>query len=146
MQFAGEWLLHADGVPRPMIRAEVIGADGNRYPALFLIDTGADQSVFSADFFQLLGFPVVAMPPGSTFSGIGGASDFTEADTILELTATDGSKLPIHGKYAAFTDPAAATFSILGRDILDLFDLIVSRQRDEIWLLRQEHYYQILKQ
>jgi hypothetical protein len=86
------------------------------------------------------------MPAGSTFVGVGGQSAFTEVDTVLELEAIDGSPLQVRGKYTAFTDPAATTYCILGRDVLNLFDLIVSLKRNEIWLLWQEHYYQILKQ
>ena len=44
---------------------------------------------------------------------------------------------------AAFTDPAAADLSILGRDVLDHFDVIVSRRRNEVLLLATNHRYQI---
>lgn len=144
MEFAGNWILHGDGVTRPMIRVDVFGADGNRYGGDFLIDTGADQTVFNAIYFQRLGFSIIPMPPGSTFVGIGGESEITEAHTTLEFTAVDGATIHVRGKYAAFTDPAATAYNILGRDVLDHFDVIVSRRRDQVRLLGGNHYYQIL--
>jgi len=41
------------------------------------------------------------------------------------------------------TDAAATDFSVLGRDVLDNFDLIVSRRRQEICLLAGNHGYRI---
>ena len=48
MRIDGEWHLCADGVPRPVIRAEVLAGSGTWVPARFLLDTGADSTVFSA--------------------------------------------------------------------------------------------------
>jgi hypothetical protein len=84
------------------------------------------------------------MSPSSTFVGIGGESAFTEVHTSLELVAVDGTKIQVRGNYAAFTDPAATDYNILGRDVLDHFDVIISRRRDQVRLLAGNHYYSIL--
>ena len=44
--------------------------------------------------------------------------------------------------YAAFTDPSATDLSILGRDILNWFDLILGRQRKEVLLLATNGFAQ----
>ena len=75
--------------------------------------------------------------------GIGGASDFVLIPTEVEFTGDDGQVVRVRGDFAAFTDPAATDFSVLGRDVLENFDLIVSRRKDEIWLLRGTHRYRV---
>ena len=50
----------------------------------------------------------------------------------------------IHGVYAAFTDPNTTDMSILGRDVLDNFDVIVSKPRNEVLLLSQNHQYRVV--
>jgi len=54
MQLNGLWLLCADGVVRPVIRGEALAGDGAWIQTLFLIDTGADRTVFSANIFTAL--------------------------------------------------------------------------------------------
>jgi hypothetical protein len=41
----------------------------------------------------------------------------------------------VQGQFAAFTDPAASDLSVLGRDVLDHFDLIVSKRRNDVLIL-----------
>jgi hypothetical protein len=49
MRIDGEWLLCDDSVLRPVIRGEILESDGTWHPvADFLVDTGADRTVFSA--------------------------------------------------------------------------------------------------
>ena len=60
-------------------------------------------------------------------------------NTVVELPRADGDPARVRGKFAAFTDPAATDLSILGRDVLDLFDVIVSRRRNEVLLVTGNH-------
>jgi hypothetical protein len=76
-------------------------------------------------------------------AGVGGGQASVLVRTTLTLYADDGSPARIQGEFAAFTDPAAADLSILGRDVLDHFDLVVSRRRNEVLLLVTNHWYQI---
>ena len=50
----------------------------------------------------------------------------------------------VAGQFAAFTYPNASDMSILGRDVLNVFDVIVSRRRNEVVLLAEHHRYQIV--
>lgn len=56
MRIDGEWLLFDDGVTRPVIRGLVLTGDGSWLAAEFLVDTGADRTVFSAATLSKLGF------------------------------------------------------------------------------------------
>lgn len=47
------------------------------------------------------------------------------------------------GTFAGLLDPTASDSDILGRDVLGIFDVIVSRPRDQVLLLHPPHAYQI---
>jgi hypothetical protein len=142
MRIAGVWLSCDDNAVRPVVRVNVHGA-GVAASEFFLIDTGADQTVLSPFVFAKLGLPTVAAPAGLLLTGVGGSQQFVVVETVLEFTAEDGSPARIRGQYPAFTDAAAMDISILGRDILDHFDLIVSKRKDELYLLATNHGYRI---
>jgi hypothetical protein len=74
---------------------------------------------------------------------VGSRPAFVTVRTTLTLYADDGSPARFQGDFAAFTDPAAADMSVLGREILDHFDLIVSRRRNEVLLLATNHDYRV---
>ena len=48
MRIDGEWLLFDDDILRPVIRGEILTEAGAWQQAEFLVDTGADRTVFSA--------------------------------------------------------------------------------------------------
>ncbi len=71
MLVTGEWQLRDDGVMRPIVRAKVLGVAGNLVPENFLIDSGADRTVFSATLLARMRnrsvpflFGIQAMVPG----------------------------------------------------------------------------------
>jgi hypothetical protein len=109
---------------------------------MFLIDTGADRTVFSAGFAGALHLPAQPAPSGLGLQGVGGGSPHVVVNTAVQFSRDDGGSVRMQGNFAAFTDPAATDMSILGRDILDHFDLIVSRRRNEVLLLAGNHQYQ----
>ena len=49
----------------------------------------------------------------------------------------------IRGEFAAFTDPTVTDLSILGRDVLNHFDVILSRRRNEVLLFAPNHQYRV---
>ena len=57
MLFRGEWLLCDDGIVRPIIRGEILGSDGSWCAAEFVVDTGADRTVLSANILDGLDLP-----------------------------------------------------------------------------------------
>jgi hypothetical protein len=61
----------------------------------------------------------------------------------MEFTRDDGGPVRVRGEFAGFTNPTATDLSVLGRDLLDNFDLIISRRRNEILLLAPKHQYRI---
>jgi hypothetical protein len=130
-----------NGVTHPILRAFAEAADGTLIKEDFLIDTGADRTVFSTGLLDKLNLRSIPCIPGIALSGIGGHSSFVQLETVLHFTREDGAPAKIRGQFAAFTDPGASDISILGRDVLNHFDLILSRPRSEIFFLSGNHRY-----
>jgi hypothetical protein len=143
MRIVGAWRTCDDGVARPLLRGVLFTAQGQPLTEWFLIDTGLDQTVFSGVTCFRLGIPARVPGQGYRLMGIGGATDFVLITTEVEFTRDDGQVVRVRGDFAALTDPAATDFSVLGRDVLDNFDLIVSRHKDEILLLTGTHRYRV---
>jgi hypothetical protein len=144
MVITGEWIRRDDGKTRPIIEVEVSGANGTLFHEQFLVDTGSDRTVLSAPLLgrlQIVGNPA---PPGISLQGIGGSSPHVSVTAVLELTREDGSAIRVRGEFAAFTDPTTTDLSILGRDVLDNFDVITSRRRNAVLLLAGNHQYQVV--
>jgi predicted aspartyl protease len=73
MRIDGEWLLCDDGIRRPVIRGEILTGNGDWQRAEFLVDTGADRTVFSAATLVMLGLqPLVAQ---DRIGGLGGVAE-----------------------------------------------------------------------
>jgi hypothetical protein len=141
MQINGEWYLCDDGRVRPILRGEVEAAEGSWVKVPFLVDTGADCTVFSADILAALGFPI----PTAThqIGGVGGLASSVTLATAIRLTTTDGGKVLFRGQFTAVTGVSFLDISVLGRDITNLFALIVDRSGDRICLLRPPCRYTI---
>jgi hypothetical protein len=142
MRILGKWDLCEDDVVRPMLFLDVI--NGARTEDWFLIDTGADRTVLSAGLLKQLGAPQASAPLGFALAGIGGPRAFVQVQITLNLRRSDGGVAVIEGSFAAFTDEEATDFSILGRDVLDHMDLILSRRRNEVILIAPPTRYEIL--
>jgi hypothetical protein len=143
MVIAGEWRLCDDGVTRPVLGGKVLAADGPFHAEFFLVDSCADRTVFSAALLHKLQFSRGQPDPAATLQGIGGQRAFVLVNTVVEFTKEDGGPVRVRGEYAAFTDPAATDLSILGRDVLNLFDIIVSKRRQEVLLVAGNHRYRV---
>lgn len=141
MLLSGVWLLCPDGVVRPIIEGEIAAADGSWVKAPFLIDTGADATVFSANSWLTLGRSPVQVR--QHISGVGGDAGSVALDTTIRFTRDGGVKVTFRGQFAAVTEPDALDMSVLGRDITNLFAVLVDRPSDVICLLGQQHGYRI---
>jgi hypothetical protein len=53
------------------------------------------------------------------------------------------TSITVNGPYLASTDPHAMDISLLGRDILANFDVILSRLKNEVLLLAGNHGYSV---
>jgi Aspartyl protease len=143
MRIVGEWRYCDDGATRPVIHVKVQDVDGVNHSGRFLVDSGADRTVFSAYLLNELGFPTTPTTQDFVLEGIGGGSDFVVMRTVVELTDDRGGPARIRGEFAAFTDSSTTDLSILGRDVLNCFDLILSYPSKEVLLLAKNHYYRV---
>lgn len=60
---------------------------------------------------------------------------------------SDGVTRPLidgRGEFLGLTDPAASDLCVLGRDVTDNFDLILSRRRGDVILLAPTHEYRVI--
>jgi hypothetical protein len=61
----------------------------------------------------------------------------------IQLTHEDAGNVVFRGQYAAVTELEALDINVLGRDITDVFAVIVDRLHDVVCLLGQRHRYSI---
>ncbi len=142
MQLVGEWFPSDDGVYRPTILADVVLADRTAYDVRFVVDTAADCSVLSADL--LPGLPPLAAPPKDlALAGVGGRAPFGMLKSALEFQRPGLAPVTVRGEFAVFTEAGALDTRVLGRDVLDHFEVIVSRRRNEVVLLAGAHRYAV---
>jgi hypothetical protein len=142
MQVTGEWYLCDDGTERPVIRGAVQTIDGSWEPMLFLVDTGAGRTVLSGDTLAALRCP--HLPTQDRLGGLGGLIRPVTVDTTIGLPSADGGRVTFHGQFAAVTDLETLDMSVLGRDITELFAVIVDRPSDCVCLVGQRHRYSIV--
>jgi hypothetical protein len=71
MRINGEWLLFDDGVVRPVIRGEILDGHDLLTAAEFLVDSGADRTVFSAPVLRAL-----HLQPITTQEDVGGLGEW----------------------------------------------------------------------
>jgi predicted aspartyl protease len=139
MRFDGEWLDCDDGIIRPVMRAEILTASGNWRAVEFLVDTGADRTVISANVLEMLKLKTTATP--DRIGGVGGLVDSVNVNTQIRLTRDDKERVVFRGSYAACIDQEALDMSVLGRDILDLFAVIVDRRGVVVAIVGGKHRY-----
>jgi hypothetical protein len=141
MRFNGEWFECDDGIVRPIIRAEVLSRDRLWTAADLLVDTGADRTVLSADLLKVLSLETSR--PQHQIGGIGGLIESVTVTTHIRLTRDDGQGVTFHGSYAGCTRYDALDMSVVGRDILEMFSVIVDRPADVVAILGGNHYYSL---
>ena len=143
MRIEGMWFLCNDGVVRPVIHGEILASDHSWVKVAFLVDSGTDRTVFSADKLADLHLHPIESP--DRLSGVGGSADSVVVATQIRFKNDEDGKAVFNGQFAGFTSQESLDMSVLGRDILNMFSLIVDRQGDTIYLLGQQHRYTIEK-
>lgn len=141
MRIDGLWLPDEAGVMRPAVFG-LIEISGREYPAHFLVDTGADQTVLGSDFAERLQSQTVSLPAARLVSAGGNVAGFFATATAV-FVDDSGRKMSFSLTCAVLTDPAQANTHLLGRDVLDYFALICDREREIVTLLRSPHVYVI---
>ena len=140
MLIRGQWTQCDDGIVRPVIAGEVLAAEGSWLPVEMLVDVGADRSVFTAGVLATLALPHL---PAPQLGCVGGAASTVAIGTHLRLSLGGGSTVTLQGSFAGFTTAEALDMNILGRDIMNLFAVIVDRPGDVVCLIGKGHRYAI---
>lgn len=143
MRIDGSWLICDDGVLRPIIVADAKRSDGTWLEIRMLVDTGADRTVLSADILESLKIP--GDQPKENLAGVGGTVSSVIISTQLRMIGRTNQSMLLDGNITAFTDAAALDMSVLGRDVTNLFALIVDRPKDIICMLGPKHRYEIVE-
>jgi len=141
MLISGTWHLCDDGIARPVIRAEIQASDSAWVKTPFLVDTGADRTVFSADILKALHLSPVETE--DRIGGVGGVTASIVVETRIRLTRENNGKVLFRGRYAGVTAVEALDMSVLGRDITNLFAVIVDWPQQVVCLVGQRHQYTV---
>lgn len=137
MLIEGLWRICDEGGIRPVVEGAALTGDGTWVPVTFLVDPAADRSVFCGEILGSLGLPWLSSP--THLEGVGGRAESVLVDTQIRMRRDAGAHVVFKGQFAAFTDPAALDMSVLGRDITNLFALIIDRPQDQVCLLGKGH-------
>src|SRR5436853_5578070 len=105
MRIDGRWTLFDDGASRPVIWGEIRTRDGSWLKAPFLVDTGADRTVFSAATLAGLGLAPIAE---AGISGLGGKTKSVLIETQIRLTREGLAKYCFGARLLRLPKPDAA--------------------------------------
>ena len=144
MLVTGVWHQCDDGIIRPLIQAEILAHDHSWQKAAFLLDTGADRTVFSADVLTALGLPPIKTD--TRIGGVGGVASAVTVETQIRLSHDENGKVLLRGQYMGGTSKENLDISVLGRDVTNLFVVIVDWPKQAVYLLSQRHQYAIIRQ
>ena len=126
---------------RPVIHGLLLKGSGSWMNCTFLVDTGADKTVISGEMLDKLGCE--ALPAMQQLGGVGGPVETVIVGTRVLLSRTDGGTVAVEGPFAAFTNFEALELSVVGRDVLNHFSLIVDYSKRIVHLLTGRHRYTI---
>lgn len=143
MYIAGDWHPCDDGVMRPVVRAELLGGDGSWVHHELLLDSGADRTVLTGAALRILRLNAVELDDG--LAGIGGTSHAVAVDSQIRFTDDRGRKIVVKGQFAAVQELESLDICVLGRDVTNLFAVIVDRPGNSICMLGQGDRYQIIR-
>jgi hypothetical protein len=127
----------AHGISRPFVDATL------EFPTLgdqsidvsFLVDSGADCTVLSPTIAGALGAVVNTMSPGPITAGVGGMTDTRAVRAVLQFGDV---AIPIVLVVFEATGRTTAMPSILGRDALSHFALVMEERTDRVLLLEPD--------
>jgi hypothetical protein len=143
MRVNGKWMLSDDGVIRPVVPGFVRAAGGHLVEVSFLLDAGADRTVFSARFLSRLQ-PLAAPSFEQTLlSGIGGSVGSIAVETVIGFRMDNQRIVTVRGTFGVFTEGESADLSVLGRDVTNNFSVIYDYPNQIIALLAPSHSYEI---
>jgi hypothetical protein len=124
-----------------VIEGEVLASDGSWLPVELLVDVGADRSVFTAGVLATLALQ--QLPSPHQLGGVGGAAPTVSVATQLRLPLDGGASIKFQGTFAAFTEAEALDTCVLGRDVTNLFAVIIDPPGDVVCMIGHGHRYTI---
>lgn len=145
MRIDGKWLECDDGVIRPSVKGMVRLADGDWVDVTFLLDAGADRTVFSARFLYLLKPLAMGEPAQTHLAGVGGTVGSIIIETAIGFIRDDGRPVRVRGAFHVFTESESSDLPVLGRDVTNNFGIIYDYPNQTVALLASPHYHEIKK-
>src|SRR3974390_1035332 len=106
MVISGSWQQNDDGVTRPVIEIQVVGAGSRSVEEIFLIDSGADRSLFWAGLLDRLEFEESKGAKTEKLHGLMGICESRVVNATLILKTREGQNVRINGDFPTTTDPA----------------------------------------
>lgn len=143
MRVNGEWLICEDGVIRPTVTGVVRIPDGKMVEVPFLLDAGADRTVFSARFLHWLQAMETVADDQIHLAGVGGLVNSITVEAVIGFIRDDGRTVTVRGFFGVFTEGESAEMSVLGRDVTNNFSVIYDYHNAMVALLARPHYYEI---
>ena len=143
MRVNGKWMFCDDGVIRPVVPGFVRETGGQLVEVGFLLDAGADRTVFSADFCDLLRSMETRGDEQVLLSGIGGSVGSIAVETVIGFRMDNQRVVTVRGSFGVFTESESADLSVLGRDVTNNFSVIYDYPNQIIALLAPPHSCEI---
>ena len=97
--------------------------------------------MLSADILTALRLPPITTD--NRIGGVGGVASAVTIETQIRLSHDKNGKVLLRGQYVGVTSKEILDISVLGRDITNLFAVIVDWPQKNICLLSQRHRYTI---
>jgi predicted aspartyl protease len=119
----------------------MVAADGRWLGVAFLLDTGADRTVLSSETYRRLGF--VGVDATRNLGGVGGLAETVRVTSAVRFVCDDGGSATFRGDFAAAVEQDVLDMSVLGRDIMNMFAVVVERRSNVVTLLGSGHRYRI---
>lgn len=141
MLIVGEWRPDENGVLTPVLDCFLLAGNGKWHAVSFLIDSGAERTVLSPEILRDLDAP--AQMSLNSLVGIGTASQVLTVSSRLKLQAADKTDVIVNGPYFGLAEGREGELSILGRDVLSNFAVILDRPGHAITMLHGRHHYSI---
>lgn len=143
MRISGEWLICDDLIIRPVIPGSVQTADDSWANVTFLLDAGADRTVLSASFLQMLNPLKSPDEEQIRLAGVGGETGVITVETVIGFRTDERRTVKVRGKFGVFTDSESTDLSVLGRDVTNNFSVIYDYPQRIVAMLALPHFYEI---
>src|SRR5262245_36513989 len=102
MRIDGYWLDFEDGITRPVIRASVWTGASTWVEVLFLLDAGADRTVFGAGVQEFLAGLAVSPQEAPQVGGVGGRAHTFFAQTRIRFVGQGEREVSVTGPFGVF--------------------------------------------